>query len=319
MNTAAKLSAYGAAIALVAGGAWAAGTAVGPFAGESTAKGGTAGTPGGEDAGHGDVHSGTVAETAPTDQPAGLASSRGGYTLTPTATTLAPGPDQPFSFTISGPDGAPVTAYDVEHEKRMHLIVVRRDTSGFQHVHPELSSDGTWTVPLDLPVGGSYRAYADFKPTGAEATTLGADLAVPGDFQPAAYQPSREATVDGYRVRLDGDLVPGQSSKVTLIVEKDGAPVTDLQPYLGAYGHLVALRGGDLAYLHVHPDGAPGDGKTAAGPGVTFYAEVPTAGAYRLFLDFQHDGVVRTADFTVATAGTSVAAPEPHASDGHGH
>ncbi|AXB41598.1 hypothetical protein [Amycolatopsis albispora] len=321
MNTAAKLSAYGAALALVAGGGWAIGTAVGPFAGQAAVA--ATGTPGGEDTGHGDTHRGTVAEAVPgpaePDQPGGLASSRGGYTLTPTATTLAPGEDQPFSFTITGPDGQPVTAFDVEHEKRMHLIVVRRDTSGFQHVHPELGQDGAWRVPLDVARGGSYRVFADFKPTGGAALTLGADFAVPGSFEPVSHQPSRESVVDGYRVRLDGDLVPGQSSKVTLTVDRGGVPVTDLQPYLGAYGHLVALRGGDLAYLHVHPEGTPGDGVTAAGPSVTFFAEVPTAGTYRLFLDFQHGGTVRTAEFTVATAGTQVAAPQPHAADGHGH
>ena len=292
MNTAAKLSAYGVALALVAGGAWAAGTAVGPFAG-------AAGLPGGEDAGHGDAHSGTVAEAARTEEPGGLASSRGGYTLTPTTTTLTPGTSQPFSFRILGPDGAPVTGYDVEHEKRMHLIVVRRDTAGFQHVHPELGADGVWTVPLALPEAGSYRVFADFKPAGGTATTLGVDVAAAGDFRPVDHRPSRVANVDGYQVRLDGDLAPGRSSKVTLTVTKDGRDVTDLQPYLGAYGHLVALRGGDLAYLHVHPDGEPGDGRTAPGPGITFYAEVPSAGTYRLFLDFRHGDTVRTAEFTV--------------------
>jgi hypothetical protein len=95
-------------------------------------------------------------------------------------------------------------------------------------------------------------------------------------------------------------------------VRKDGEPVTDLQPYLGAYGHLVALREQDMAYLHVHPDGAPGDGSTHSGPGVTFYAEVPTTGAYRLFLDFRHDGVVRTADFT------ALAHPAPASRRGSG-
>jgi hypothetical protein len=90
---------------------------------------------------------------------------------------------------------------------------------------------------------------------------------------------------------------------VTLRVSRDGKAVTDLQPYLGAYGHLVALRDGDLAYLHVHPDGEPGDGRTAAGPDVTFYAEVPSGGAYRLYLDFQHAGKVHTAEFTAVAAG----------------
>lgn len=314
MNTAGKLSAYGAALALVAGGGWVIGNAVGPFAG-------SAGAHGDEDAAHGDAHSGTVAETAHPDQPGGLASSRGGYTLTPTSTTLTPGDNEEFSFRIVGPDGEPVTRFEVEHEKRMHLIVVRRDTAAFQHVHPEMETDGTWNVPLNVDQPGSYRAFADFVPTGGEATTLGVDLAVPGEFQPATYAPSRVATVDGYEVRLGGDLEPGRTSTVTLTVTKDGEQVTDLQPYLGAYGHLVALRGGDLAYLHVHPDGEPGDGDTKSGPTTTFHAAVPSAGTYRLFFDFQHEGKVRTAEFALRAdmAGRATgSAPTSATDDGHG-
>jgi hypothetical protein len=88
---------------------------------------------------------------------------------------------------------------------------------------------------------------------------------------------------------------------LTLSVSRDGRPVTDLQPYLAAYGHLVALRNGDLAYLHAHPDGQPGDGRTRPGPGIEFMVEVPSSGSYRLFLEFQHGGVVRTTEFTVPT------------------
>ncbi|MFI9008059.1 hypothetical protein ACIGNX_12580 [Actinosynnema sp. NPDC053489] len=310
MNTAAKLSAYGAVLALVAGGAWAAGGAVGPLAVDA-APGGHDGTSGGEDAGHGDDHGGTVAETAQ-DQPAGLASSRGGYTLTPTDPTPTAGT---FSFRVVGPDGAAVTAFDVEHDQRMHLIAIRRDTSGYRHVHPAMAPDGTWTVPLALTDGGTYRVFADFTPTGGEALTLGVDVNVPGAFEPRSYTPSRVARVDGYEVRLDGDLVPGRASPVRLTVSRGGTPVTDLEPYLAAYGHLVALREGDLAYLHVHPEGAPGDGRTSAGPEIGFVAEVPSAGRYRLFLDFRHDGVVRTAEFTVATAGAHDEGEKEH---GHG-
>ncbi len=331
MNTTAKLSAYGAALALLVTGAYAVGTAVGPLS-AATATGGHGAMPGEAPAGagaagHGDSHSGTVAGTA--NQPAGLASSRGGYTLTPTDPTLTPGTAETFSFRITGPDGAPVTAFDVEHDKRMHLIVVRRDTTGFQHLHPEMDAGGTWTVPLAVPAAGSYRAFADFAPTGGEPTTLGVDLSAPGDFAPVTHTESRTAQVDGYTVELTGDLVPGRASPVALAVARDGRPVTDLQPYLGAYGHLVALREGDLAYLHVHPEGSPGDGVTPAGPRIPFVAEVPSAGTYRLFLDFQHDGVVRTAEFTVPTGAVGPASPSPaapaesapgdHAADGHGH
>jgi hypothetical protein len=335
MNTTAKLSAYGAALALLVTGAYGVGTAVGPLstATAPSGHGAMAGEAPSGAAGHGDTHSGTVAETAQDqDQPAGLASSRGGYTLTPTDPALAPGTAEPFSFRITGPDGAPVTAFDVEHDKRMHLIVVRRDTTGFQHLHPEMAADGTWSVPLTVPAGGSYRAFADFAPSGGAPTTLGVDLAAPGDFAPATHVESRTARVDGYTVELTGDLVPGKASPVTLTVSRDGRPVTDLQPYLGAYGHLVALREGDLAYLHVHPDGTPGDGATPAGPQVEFVAEVPSTGTYRLFLDFRHADVVRTAEFTLPTGAASTpaapAAPAPggatgHADDpaapGHGH
>jgi hypothetical protein len=168
--------------------------------------------------------------------------------------------------------------------------------------------------------------FADFAPTGGAATTLGVDVSAPGAFEPVTHAPSRTAQVDGYTVELAGDLVAGQASPVTLSVSRGGVPVTDLQPYLAAYGHLVALREGDLAYLHVHPEGSPGDGVTLSGPQIEFVAQVPTAGSYRLFLDFQHKGVVRTAGFTVPTgpAATVPAAgpitdPAPHGADGHGH
>jgi hypothetical protein len=305
VNTTTRLAAYGAALALVVAGAFAVGTAAGPV---STATAGPGDAPV-------ETHSSPAVEAA--SEPDGLASSRGGYTLSPADPTLTPGTAETFAFAITGPDGAPVTGFDVEHEKRMHLIVVRRDTSGFQHVHPDLAPDGTWSIPLTLSAGGSYRAFADFTPTGGTATTLGVDLSAPGSYEPAEHVASRTAQVDGYTVELTGDLVPGQASPVTLAVSRGGVPVTDLQPYLGAYGHLVALREGDLAYLHVHPNGAPGDGRTPSGPQVQFAAEVPSAGTYRLFLDFRHGGVVRTAEFTVPTVGMPTPAAAP--ADVHGH
>ncbi|KDN20228.1 hypothetical protein [Amycolatopsis rifamycinica] len=307
MNTTTRLAAFGGVLALLAVGGFAAGKTAGPV---SAATG---------DAGHGETHAGTMPDHAGMDAlPGGLASSKDGYTFTVADPAPAPGR---FSFTITGPDGKPVTAYDVEHEKKLHLIVVRRDTAGFRHVHPELAPDGTWSVPLTLPAAGSYRAFADFAPTGAKPMTLGVDLSVAGNYQPATYPPSRTAQVDGYTVQLTGDLTAGKTSPLTLSVSRGGVPVTDLQPYLGAYGHLVALREGDLAYLHVHPHGEPGDGKTPAGPQVKFAAEVPSAGTYRLFLDFKHGDVVRTAEFTLTTAGTPAPAPAPvpEPADGHGH
>ncbi|MBO2464646.1 hypothetical protein [Actinomadura violacea] len=307
MNNATKLSAYVAALAVVFGGAAVVGTVTGPVGKADD---------GGHGGGHGahGSHGGTAAGPA---LPGGLQVSQDGYTLHPRTATVRPGERTDFRFTIDGPDGRPVTGFTPLHGKRLHLIIARRDLSGFQHLHPTEVGGGVWTVPIVLPQAGAYRFFTDVQPDGAkEALTLGVDVTAPGDYQPVALPgPEQVAKVDGYEVRLAGALAPGKSSKLTLSVSKDGAPVTDLEPYLEAYGHLVALRQGDLAYLHVHPDGEPGDGRTKPGPDITFYAEAPSAGTYRLYLDFQHGGKVRTAEFTV-TAGPSSGPVEQ--GEGHG-
>lgn len=238
--------------------------------------------------------------------PGGLQVSQDGYTLRLRHTDLPAGPKTPLAFVIEAPDGSSVTFFTPQHEKEIHLIAVRRDLSGFQHVHPTRTTDGMWSAPLAL-TPGTWRVFADMAPTGAEPMTLGADVSVAGTFAPTA-QPTedvRTATVDGYTVTLTGILEPGTDSTLALSVSRGGTPVTDLDPYLGAFGHLVALRTGDLAYLHVHPEGHPGDGATAPGPVITFGTSVPSPGTYRLFLDFQHDGVVRTAAFTLNAGGAS--------------
>ena len=262
--------------------------------------------------------------------PGGLMSTENGYTLELAQTRVNAGENVPLRFRITDSAGRPQTQYQVNHDKQLHLILVRRDMVGFQHVHPVLDGNGTWSVPVDLSRAGDYRVFADFVPAGGEDLTLGADLHVAGPYDPQPLPVAATSTsVDGYTVTLSGTPKANEASMLTLSVSRDGKPVTNLQPYLGAYGHLVALRASDLAYLHVHPMGEPGDGTTAAGPDIGFHTTVPSNGDYRLFLDFKHDGVVRTAEFTVsvgpadsakpaAPATAPVPAPGP-APAGHGH
>jgi hypothetical protein len=218
------------------------------------------------------------------------------------------------AFRVLGPDGAPVTEYTQDHGEDLHLVAVRADLSGYQHVHPDRAPDGTWQTPLTLPPG-SWRLVADTTPAAAdEDLALTADLQVAGTYDPQPLpEPAPVAEVDGYTVVLTGELTAGAESELTFSVSRDGRPVVDLQPYLGAYGHLVALREGELEYLHVHPvedaHVAP-----APGPHVAFAATAPSTGTHRLFLDFRHGDAVHTAAFTVQVTGT--AADEPAA---HGH
>ncbi|MFD2083129.1 hypothetical protein SAMN05421678_103268 [Actinopolymorpha cephalotaxi] len=328
MNTTTRLGIFAGGLVIAFGAAYGAGRVVGPFAAEETSASAAHSTSpkpnadpmegmspdddsatdhdeaaGGEDpaAGHDEAAGHEESSDAQEAEiPGGLMVSQHGYTLQRVSPDPVEGRNGEFAFRIVDSHGRPITAFDKVHDKRLHLIVVRRDLSLFRHVHPALGADGVWRIRLPFTAAGSYRAFADFTPTGGEATTLGIDVPVAGAYEPRALPQVRSvARVDGYEVTLSGDPRAGKSSLLTLTVERGGRPVTDLQPYLGAYGHLVALRAGDLAYLHVHPDGEPGDGKTAAGPRVAFHAEVPSAGAYRLYLDFRHGGRVHTAEFTV--------------------
>ncbi|WP_063019189.1 hypothetical protein [Nocardia niwae] len=316
MNASTKFGGFALGLAAVFGLALAAGSVIGPEPAEPTAHDGNA-------------HDADLAQREAHALPGGMMATDRGYTLRlDTDQTNAAG-NVPLRFAILDRDGKPVTRYVRSHDKDLHLIVVRRDMAAFQHVHPALDGNGTWSVPLDLTRAGDYRVFADFTPEGGDNLTLGADLRVAGRYDPQQLPAAAAtATIGDYTVTLDGAVVPGRASKVTLSVSRAGKPVTDLQPYLGAYGHLVALRAADLGYLHVHPEGHPGDGVTAAGPGITFAVTAPSAGDYRLFLDFQHEGVVRTAEFTLTVApGTPAVDASNHsehtgqqpAPDGHAH
>lgn len=272
MSTSARLAGFGVALIAVLGVGAGVGATLGPDA--STRPAGEA--------------------EAPTPKGGGVVAAAEGYRIVPASPTLA-AEGGPFRFTVLDASGEPATRFTEVHDRPLHLIVVNRELTSFSHVHPTLE-DGTWTVDLPALAPGSYRAVADFMIDGGPRLALGTDLAVAGSYRPSALSaPASTATVDGYDVHLTTE--PGDSGEVmaTLVVTKHGQPV-ELEPYLGAFGHLVAMRAGDLAYAHVHP---ADDQDSERAPGtVEFDATLDVEGRYGLFLDFKHDGVVHTASFT---------------------
>lgn len=275
MNTATKLIAFAAVVAVVFGAAAAVGAAVGPIEIDS-------------DNASRDTHSG---DDVVTELPRGLAIAQDGYRLVVDATSLAADATSQFGFAIVDDEGTPVTTFDDLHERALHLIVLSRNLVDYSHLHPAIDADGHWNVELPALAPGSYRVFADFQPTGAENLTLGTDVTVAGNVETVALpEPDNVATIDGYTVTVDG--VPAVGDTELSFTVKLAGEVVRTDPYLGAAGHLVAIRGGDLAYLHVHPH----DGDSSI---VTFTGEFPTAGTYRLFFDFAHGSTVRTAAFTV--------------------
>jgi hypothetical protein len=232
---------------------------------------------------HGDHHG---------SPPQGLSLSADGFTLVPDSAHLLACESQEFSFHIETDTGVAVEDFEEEQGGvEVHLILVRRDLTHFQHLHPTMSAGGMWSTPLELPAPGVYRAFVDFQ-VGGTPRTLGIDLFAPGDVSSyEAISPRRQVEVGGYQVMLDADATAaGVSTALTFRVIQGSRPVTDLQPYLDALGHLVVLRSGDLAYLHAHPtEAVPEQGL------VSFHSTFPSAGQYGLFLQFQHRERVQTA------------------------
>jgi hypothetical protein len=274
LNPLAKLGAFAVVLALVFGGAAFAGSRIDVHPGTPAAEKPAMG-------GHG--------EEAMAPQPVrGLAVSDKGLTLQLDRATAPRGERFELAFRIVDRRGATVRDFDVEHTKRMHFIVVRRDMTGFQHLHPTERPDGTWSIPVSLPDAGSYRVFADFAVDGTPHT-LADDLTIDGTVRSRQLPaPVQSVDVDGLRVSLTESATrAGEESELGFTVTREGRPVA-VEDYLGAKGHLVALREGDLAFLHVHPDERS----------LRFMATFPTAGRYRLFLQFQTNGRVHTAAFT---------------------
>ncbi|WP_432167927.1 hypothetical protein [Streptomyces sp. bgisy031] len=232
----------------------------------------------------------------------GLSDSKDGYRLTSKDTALAAGKQAPYRFTVTGPDGKPVTAFAVDQTKRMHFYAIRSDLSGFQHIHPAMAADGTWTADLASLAPGSWRVFASFTPDGGAgkgtAFVLSRVVSVPGTGTktplPAA---AKTAEVDGYTVTVNGAPMAGMAHPMTVTITKDGKPVTGLEPYLDTYAHLTAFHEGDTAFAHLHPTTkVNGD---HGGPELSFNAELPTSGNWRLFLQFQTGGTLHTAALTL--------------------
>ena len=276
MSPLAKLAGFAAVLALASGGAALAGGAIDPDRDTDEPRGHGA-TPAG---GHGESR---AAEAAAPDPVRGLAVAENGLRVVVEDPELTRGRSERVAFRIVDDRGATVRDFDVEHEKRMHLIVARRDLTGFQHLHPEQTSDGTWAAEVTLGDAGSYRLFADFVRRG-ENYTLASDLRVDGaaDLRPLPRPGPTSVSDGGYDVRLSRE-----GSDLSFTITRDGERI-ETEPYLGAGGHLVALREGDMAFLHVHPKDE----------GVAFETRFPSAGRYRLFLQFKHDGRVQTVAFT---------------------
>ncbi|WP_070727046.1 heavy metal-binding domain-containing protein [Hymenobacter lapidarius] len=196
-----------------------------------------------------------------------------------------------------GNEAAPVPLA-VVHEKKIHLIIVRKDLSVFYHEHPEFTADANYKVPFTFPKGGDYVLFQDYSPAGG-GHQLGRQVV---NVQGAKYTPVKfrqdqmQWEQDGYQATLafDKELKVGQLLGMRITLRKNGQPVTDLDKYLGALGHVVVISEDTERYLHVHPND-----QADKGPAIGFNTSFEAPGLYRVFLQFNHGGQIHTGNFTI--------------------
>jgi hypothetical protein len=245
-------------------------------------------------------------------------------------------PDQKITmqFKIFHPGtGKQVTKFEVVHEKQYHLFVISQDMEYFRHIHPEEQADGTWKIDVALPKAGYYKVLSDFMPSGGAPQFLARPLVTAGytgDLETASAHLVPDATptkaVDDITATIAYDpqkCIVGLYCHLNyhLTDTATGRPITDLQTYLGAFGHTLIMSEDMLDYVHSHPldilampddDGGPpvflippgADlEKLRGGPDVTFEGLMPKPGNYRAWTQFRRNDKIHTFAFTFNVVG----------------
>ena len=240
------------------------------------------------------------------------------FNLRVECTPKAPKPNEKIKlrFSIFNPKTQEQVKYfNMTHDKLFHLFIVSQDMSEFQHIHPTLEKDGSFTIDTVLPIAGSYKIYSDFYPHEGAPQVLQQNIATAGYAKDLlAAEPrlkpdsSLSRIADGMKIALTLEpqaIIAGQpvTLKYQLTDTKTDQPVRDLVPYLGAWGHTLILSEDQADYVHSHPEemvpDTPDKSKLRGGPDVTFNAFFPKPGNYRIWSQFQRGDTLTTVSFTV--------------------
>jgi len=237
--------------------------------------------------------------------------------------------------------GEPVRNFDTVHERMLHLIVVSKDLSWFNHIHPEYKDRGLFIIRTSVPRAGTYKLYADYTPKDGTPEVAQHEISVGNGSTPAAALTADKAAADkadsdwivkrttaapehepqdansktapdgpAYQIALmpmPAKIVAGKPIKLRFQVrDAAGQHVTDLEPYLGAMGHLVIVSSDTNTYLHAHPMAGGMEGTShgdhaaaSSSPDVMFHTNFPTAGLYKAWGQFKHKGLIIAAPFVL--------------------
>jgi hypothetical protein len=207
-----------------------------------------------------------------------------------------PGQKTRLTFTVRDPNsGKPVRDFEVMHEKLFHLFLISQDLEFFAHEHPVLTAGGSFRYECAFPKPGMYRVLGDFYPKGGTPQLISKTVIVPGGpVTPGGVLKPDIAPRDAANLRISLALEPAEpiaGMKTLMFFKLD--PADGLEPYLGAWGHMLAASADLVDMIHAHPFLADG------GPQAQFNMFFPRPGVHRVWVQFQRRGVVNTAAFNV--------------------
>ena len=226
-------------------------------------------------------------------------------------------PNQPATLHFHVTDaatGETVTSFSKFYDQYMHVIIVDDTLTYFLHVHPTFDvTTNDFVLTTTFPRTGEFHLYLDFQPFTAieQAFVVLAEVGQGNHAVDSSVLTDtiRTKEVNGYSITLQGDgaIKAADASvgnaKLTFSLSKNDQPVTNLLPYLSAYGHLTLVNTDTFEFVHVHPLIIPASPTTPSGPTVVF---VPLGlygplkpGTYRAFAEFNPDGNYTVAPFTI--------------------
>jgi hypothetical protein len=223
--------------------------------------------------------------------------------LTTKPRALKAGENIELHFRIEDPiTHKPVTDYTIMHEKLYHLFVVSQDTTFFRHVHPVIQPDGSFILNETFPKPGVYRILSDFYPTAGSPQLIATTVMVPGEgfkIEPATLKPDMSPQDSkNLHVELVTDPPEPLAGFKTMMFFKL-TPDKDIEMYIGAWGHMLAVSSDEIDMIHTHPAFPASDQDEGAYKQIQFNMIFPRAGIYRVWVQFQRAGVVNTVAFNI--------------------
>jgi hypothetical protein len=223
--------------------------------------------------------------------------------LTLQASTAHPTAGQPVTWVFETP------ALEKVHEKPIHLLVVSRDQSLFDHVHPQLITPNRLSLEHTFAQGGHYWLYADFTPAGGSQTIARFPIDVAGPTHPAPPDPAVAPTLT-----IDGPITTSRD----LTFHFDLAKFQGLDRYLGAWAHIIMMSTDGEDFIHAHPK----ETLPAAPPNPWIHIHDTAAispnqietvtgfrrpGQYKIWLQIQKNAQVLTFSYTIHVSGSEAA------------